>query len=228
MDELRELVRLTIIAVVDNEIDGMTTACKACSGTGNEDDVGVASFTSHFNTLLGRDQSLDVSKMCVAAHGLSLFLEAEFEDEAGDIQQRYVLFDAGPEPAVWKNNAERLGLPLANVDAIVLSHYHIDHSGGLLAAVPDIVEAKKVKYQSGKKGQPPPLILDLHKSKIVERGFKSSVDSEMIPLLPDNPTTEELEALGAQISLQSEGHTICDGSFYVSGEIPRKTAYEVR
>ncbi len=147
MDEPRELVRLSIIAVVDNEIEGMTTGCKACSCTGSEDDVGVATYTSHFNTLLGRDQSLDMSRMCVAAHGLSLFLEAEFEDVDGALEQRYLLFDAGPEPAVWRNNAERLGLPLANVEAIVLSHYHIDHSGGLLAAVPDIVEARKAKYQ---------------------------------------------------------------------------------
>ncbi len=67
----------------------------------------------------------------------------------------------------------------------------------------------------------------MHKSKIVERAFKSSAEGEMIPLLPHNPTVDELEALGAQISLESEPHMLCDGCFWVSGEIPRKTAYEV-
>lgn len=48
--------------------------------------------------------------------------------------ERYLLFDTGQGLAL-RHNAERLGLPLAQVEAIALSHGHYDHSGGLLTAL---------------------------------------------------------------------------------------------
>ncbi|NEV61389.1 MBL fold metallo-hydrolase [Thiorhodococcus minor] len=54
-------------------------------------------------------------------HGVAYFVEA-----AG----RCVLFDTGQGQALL-HNIERLGLPLAEVEAIALSHGHYDHAGGL-------------------------------------------------------------------------------------------------
>lgn len=50
---------------------------------------------------------------------------------------RWVLFDSGlsggkPESAL-AHNAQALGMPLADVDAVVISHLHADHVGGLRA-----------------------------------------------------------------------------------------------
>lgn len=44
------------------------------------------------------------------------------------------MFDAGPDPVVLRHNASALGASLRGVDAIVVSHLHRDHTGGLPAA----------------------------------------------------------------------------------------------
>jgi 7,8-dihydropterin-6-yl-methyl-4-(beta-D-ribofuranosyl)aminobenzene 5'-phosphate synthase len=66
----------------------------------------------------------------VAEHGLALLLETG---------RGMVLFDTGATPAVLVANAAALGVDLARVSAVVLSHGHYDHTGGLpavLAAAP--------------------------------------------------------------------------------------------
>jgi 7,8-dihydropterin-6-yl-methyl-4-(beta-D-ribofuranosyl)aminobenzene 5'-phosphate synthase len=42
-----------------------------------------------------------------------------------------VLFDTGLSPDAMVTNADRLGVDLAGVQALVLSHGHFDHAGGL-------------------------------------------------------------------------------------------------
>jgi len=54
-------------------------------------------------------------------HGLSLYIEAG---------RHKILFDVGPDDAFLKN-AQKLGVDIADVDTLVLSHGHYDHGGGL-------------------------------------------------------------------------------------------------
>ena len=54
-------------------------------------------------------------------HGLSVLIEAD---------NRRILFDTG-QGRVLRGNAEALGAGLSDLDAVVLSHGHYDHTGGL-------------------------------------------------------------------------------------------------
>src|SRR6266404_851074 len=45
-----------------------------------------------------------------------------------------LLLDAGPQGATLLHNAAILGVDFGAIDAVVLSHGHWDHGGGLLAA----------------------------------------------------------------------------------------------
>ncbi|MBN1127496.1 MAG: MBL fold metallo-hydrolase [Chitinispirillaceae bacterium] len=61
----------------------------------------------------------------VAEHGLSLWVEAD---------GMRILFDTGQSDALMRN-ARALGIDLSAADAVVLSHGHYDHTGGLAAVL---------------------------------------------------------------------------------------------
>jgi 7,8-dihydropterin-6-yl-methyl-4-(beta-D-ribofuranosyl)aminobenzene 5'-phosphate synthase len=47
-----------------------------------------------------------------------------------------VLFDTGLSPGAMTTNADRLGLDLQGLQALVLSHGNFDHAGGLAGRLP--------------------------------------------------------------------------------------------
>ncbi|MBR6155519.1 MAG: MBL fold metallo-hydrolase [Lachnospiraceae bacterium] len=59
---------------------------------------------------------------CAFAHGLSFYVETE---------KHKLLVDLGPSDETFKN-AEKLGIDLTQVDTVILSHGHYDHSGGIM------------------------------------------------------------------------------------------------
>ncbi len=59
---------------------------------------------------------------CACAHGLSFYLETE---------KHKLLLDLGPSAQTLKN-AEAMGIDLRQVDTVILSHGHYDHSGGII------------------------------------------------------------------------------------------------
>lgn len=73
---------------------------------------------------------------CTAAHGLSFYVETP---------KHRLLLDLGPSDETLRN-AERLGIDLSEVDTVVLSHGHYDHSGGILGFL-EINQKAKVYMQ---------------------------------------------------------------------------------
>ena len=108
IQELKELTSLTVINIVDNEIDGMSSPCSCMAPVPNsssKQDTRVATYTQEFVTRLNEDKSLDMNNICYGAHGLSLFLIAEYKDSHGSSEKtvkKYLLFDGGPSPSVWR------------------------------------------------------------------------------------------------------------------------------
>lgn len=57
----------------------------------------------------------------VAEHGLAMYIETE---------NRKILFDTG-QTGAFIQNAQKLGIDIEDIDSLVLSHGHYDHTGGL-------------------------------------------------------------------------------------------------
>jgi 7,8-dihydropterin-6-yl-methyl-4-(beta-D-ribofuranosyl)aminobenzene 5'-phosphate synthase len=83
----------------------------------------------------------DAETELVAEHGLSLLVERD--------GQR-ILFDTGASGA-FGDNADKLGIDLAGVDAVVVSHHHFDHGGGLARLLEENRTAKVYLRSSGEK-----------------------------------------------------------------------------
>ena len=147
----------------------------------------------------------------------------DHEDEAAqtDISQtaikgekrHTVLFDTAPEEHIWELNAKRLRAKLASVEWLQLSHWHRDHSGGMLKAISMINKAR------GTTGLP----VDLHPDRPTYRGFLGPFGPVS---LEKDPTFEEIEAAGGKVLKNDQPHQVLDGMFLISGEIPRVTPYE--
>lgn len=60
---------------------------------------------------------------CESEHGLSVYVETE---------KHHLIVDSGASEKAW-HNAKKLGVDLKKVDALILSHGHYDHSGGILS-----------------------------------------------------------------------------------------------
>lgn len=65
-------------------------------------------------------------------HGLALFLESQRGNET-----KKVMLDFGWTPQVYLGNLDRLKLDVKGVAALVVSHGHADHFGGLMGLIKD-------------------------------------------------------------------------------------------
>jgi 7,8-dihydropterin-6-yl-methyl-4-(beta-D-ribofuranosyl)aminobenzene 5'-phosphate synthase len=72
-----------------------------------------------------------------AEHGLSIYIETE---------NSRVLFDTG-QSGLFLHNAEKMGIKMEDIDSLVLSHGHYDHTGGLY---PFLEKNKKARIYAKK------------------------------------------------------------------------------
>lgn len=131
--------------------------------------------------------------------GLSVLIETD---------DRKVLLDAGASISAARNG-NLLGINWDRIDAIVLSHGHYDHTGGLREVLTRI--RKRIK-------------LVAHPDVFGAKFFQISKDES--PVYIGIPLQKaELESLGASLQLTSEPVWLSD-NVVTSGEIPMVTDFE--
>jgi 7,8-dihydropterin-6-yl-methyl-4-(beta-D-ribofuranosyl)aminobenzene 5'-phosphate synthase len=137
---------------------------------------------------------------CLAGeHGLSLLVMAH---------GRRILFDTGMSGVLVKN-AKAMGVAdgLAQIDAIVVSHGHYDHAGGLAAVLEHVRRTIPVHVRAGFFA--PRLSLRGDVPRAIGVPFDRS----------------SLEARGAQFVEEAQGREILPG-FWLTGEIPLREEQE--
>ncbi|KAF8926652.1 hypothetical protein BGZ47_002594 [Haplosporangium gracile] len=252
--DLVELDALRLTVIVDNEVDFMTSVPRDLGHTTqaqslfkdhrhlDKDRTTIPSAHdhshSHANATEGDKNGASKREMttvdfnfadvCCGAHGLSILLTG-----VKDNKEHKVLFDTGPHSAIFLENAKRLEIEFEKIEVIVLSHWHIDHSGGMLAAVERCQQARRQQQQQESASS---VVLDLHPDRPDERGIcltrpshsGSTAHEQPMDYVAwgKDPSFSALESAGGQVLKNAEAHTICESYFGISGTIPRRTTYE--
>ncbi len=194
--ELAALDSADVFVLIDNVSDGLSTVP---DGVTNEVD----------NLIEAGAKEFSGEGLCCACWGISLVVTGRIGKRT-----RTVLFDAGPAAYAVDHNVPRLGIGMGIIEAVVLSHGHIDHAGGLPAALRQITAANG--------GRPVPV--HVNPEMFVHRGER--LDSGDVFPLEDIPTPAALEQAGGRVENDPEARLLLDDMFYLSGEIPRVTGYE--
>jgi 7,8-dihydropterin-6-yl-methyl-4-(beta-D-ribofuranosyl)aminobenzene 5'-phosphate synthase len=196
MDHPAVVDRIEVLVLVDNVTDSLSTA--------------PAFVESEFHRYWrSGGQVLSGGCLCCAAHGLSCAITAWRGDTA-----RTLLFDTGPDAAVFERNVERLGFDVGTVDGIVLSHGHWDHGGAMLRAL------EMIRRRNGNRPVPTYMHPDMYRTRAMR-----TPDGAM-HLFDDVPSAATLEKHGARVHHATTAQVVLDDLFYVSGEIPRVTPFE--
>ena len=140
-----------------------------------------------------------------AEHGFSTWIIVTKNGKA-----RYILFDFGFSEDGAALNAKALNADLSQVEALVLSHGHLDHLGGL----GNLVKAV------GKKN----LDLVVHPGVFVKSRYRKNIEglNIYVPAL----SREKVDHAGVNVIETQEPYSLLDGDAVFLGEIPRVTDFE--
>ena len=147
--------------------------------------------------------------LCCAAHGLSCLITAR----TGGVAQT-LLFDTGPDEWVFERNVTRLGVTLGDVGAMVLSHGHWDHGGAMPRAL------QMITQENGGRNVP----VYMHPEMFALRAFKQK-DGRFHPM-EKVAGVDVMSGNGGDVVVTRDEQSVLGDAFYVSGEIPRVTAFE--
>ncbi|MBN2124017.1 MAG: MBL fold metallo-hydrolase [Deltaproteobacteria bacterium] len=141
----------------------------------------------------------------VAEHGLSQLVTVFRGDE-----RHSFLFDTGYSSFGVTHNLKLLGLDLENIEAIVLSHGHMDHTGSLVPILEDL-------------SRPIPLVL--HPEAFHSPRYFGLDDGRKL-LFPTTLEREALKALGAEVVESKDPVLLGGDTVLVTGEVERVTSFE--
>lgn len=197
INHLLEVDALEVLVLVDNVTDSLSTVPRDV-----RNEIAVLRKAGNLPMSAGEYR-------CCANHGLSLIITARIR---GDKQT--LIFDAGPEAYAVSRNGALLKAPFGDAGALVLSHGHWDHAGGLVEAV-RLVAANN----DGRR-----IECHVNPGMFAERGSMRH-GGECLRQKPI-PIPAELIEAGAFVVNEPEARLLLDSCFYLSGEIPRVTPYE--
>lgn len=186
-ERLREVDRIEILTLMDNYVDvilGGTKIVRRANLAGNGE--------IFRDTLVGE-------------HGLSLLLTAR----AGG-RKHAILFDTGYSAVGVPHNMAHLGVDPGGIEAIVLSHGHMDHLGSLHGLLE-------------KMARPIPVLV--HPEAFVSPRYLTRKDGGK-DRFPAMLHRAEIETRGGQIRETAAPTLICENMILVSGEVERTTSFE--
>lgn len=192
MVSLKSIDRLEVVALMDNVSDPFTKSHPDMRW--NE---------MQYRAAVLKKEKFSGADFCRACNGLSLLMRFHIEGKI-----RTILFDAGPDHHLVVDNAKRLGIDLSEVEAIILSHGHFDHYGGILSVLDAI----------GKKDLP----VYSHPDLFIPRAF----DKGTIIECSYNLTNDDIQKHGGKIIEAKEPLALFDNLLLISGEVPRESSYE--
>ncbi|KAH8078045.1 beta-lactamase-like protein [Cristinia sonorae] len=215
-DKIKKVDKLTITFLVDNSIEWFT---KLPPGFTHEIKIHLGEHSPAVNPVTGAP-ILDFEKFCCGAHGFSALIETQVEGS----EPQLTLFDTGPESRSIARNIASLQIPVQRISRVVLSHWHSDHSGGLLS----FLRIRKAAFADPDCDPVNPglVVVDLHPDRPIARGIAPGGPTKVIGQLATDPRFEEIEELDGFIEKHSKEHLVAEDTVYVSGEIPRVTPWE--
>src|SRR5215213_9530869 len=156
----------------------------------------------------------------IAEHGFSTIIDIRYND---DNKKNIFLFDTGVSENGIIFNADIFGIDLKNIEAIILSHGHLDHCSGLLSVLklmskpiniiahPDAFLKRWLVYPDGNRAKMP--VLD---EKELENNGATIHKIRNVNFLPSNNDDVVVGSSGSGVS----------SPLMITGQIPRETSFE--
>ena len=184
---LKEVDRVEILALIDNYVDVL---------------LGSTDIVTRPPRTKGEELPTDA---LLAEHGLSLLITVSEGDK-----KHTILFDTGHSRIGVMHNIEMLEVDLNEIEGIVLSHAHMDHTGSLRPLLE-------------KMSKPVPLVV--HPYVFTSPRYIMRQDGGM-ERFPRTLVRTELEKQGVKL-LEAGGPTpLAEGMILVTGEVERSTDFE--
>ena len=191
---LEPVDEVVVTTLVDNVYDGLLQNSESVRRPSFGSGVAAAAQFEGGSTTVGM----------MAEHGFSALVTVR----RGSTTTR-LLFDTGLSPEAMVTNADRLGVDVRDVQAVVLSHGHFDHAGGLAG----LIGRRSVSA----------LPLVLHPEAWTRRRLAiPGAEPRELPTISKKALLGE----GFDVIERRQPSVLVDGSVLITGEVDRTTEFE--